>query len=75
MKLSRNWRRAWRRFSVQSLGWSLAGIAGWHTGPQDLKDYIGPGVAVWALGALLVFGLIGSVIDQPKTHVEEEPPK
>jgi hypothetical protein len=75
MKLSPHWRRAWRRFSFQSLGWSLAGLAAWPNLPADLKAEIPPQVAVWALGLLLALGLIGSVIDQPKTrsHSDETP--
>lgn len=72
MKLSPTWRRAWRRFSFQALGWSLAGIAGWQALPQEFKDYIGTGLAVWALGILLVLGMIGSVIDQPSTRTSKE---
>lgn len=73
MKLSPSWRRAWRRFSFQALGWSLAGIAGWQALPQEFKDYIGTGLAVWALGVLLVFGMVGSVIDQPSTRTPKDP--
>lgn len=73
MRLSPSWRRAWRRFSFQALGWSLAGIAGWQALPQEFKDYIGTGLAVWALGVLLVFGMIGSVIDQPSTRTPKDP--
>ena len=73
MKLSPHWRRAWRRFSVQALGWSLAGLDAWPNLPADLKAEIPPQVAVWALGALLALGLIGSVIDQPKTRAPRPP--
>lgn len=74
MKLSPHWRRVWRRFSFQALGWAAAGIAGWQTLPQDMKDYIGTPVAVWALAVLLLLGMVGSVIDQPKTRNPESTP-
>lgn len=73
MKLSPDVRRVWRRFSFQSLGWSAAGLATWQQLPEDLKSLINPRYAVWALGALLVVGLVGSVIDQPKTRVPKDP--
>lgn len=72
MKLSPEWRRAWRRFSFQSLGWSLAGLAAWPNLPDNFREYIGPERAVWALGILLVLGMVGSVIDQPKTRTPKD---
>lgn len=73
MKLSPTWRRVWRRFSFNALGWSLAGLAGWKTAlPQEFKDYIGTEAAVWALGILLVLGMVGSVIDQPSTRTTKD---
>lgn len=72
MKISPEWRRVWRRFSFNALGWALAGIAGWQTAPQEFKDVIGPERAVWALGILLVLGMVGSVIDQPKVRTPKD---
>lgn len=72
LKLSPHWRRVWRRISFQAMGWAVAGIGGWQAVvPQDFKDYIGAGLAVWVLGALLAIGMAGSVIDQPNTREPE----
>lgn len=70
MKLSPEWRRVWRRFSFNAMGWAAAGIGAWNSGavPQEWKDYIGTPVAVWTLVGLLVLGMFGSVIDQPSTR-------
>ncbi len=67
MKLSPDVRRVWRRFSFQAMGWALGGLVAWPNLPPDLKASIDPRYAVWALGLLLVLGMVGSCIDQPKT--------
>lgn len=74
MKLSPEWRRVWRRFSFNALGWAAAGIGAWQSGavPQEFKDYIGTPLAVWALMGLLVLGMVGSVIDQPGTRTPQK---
>lgn len=72
MKLSPDVRRVWKRFSFQAMGWAVGGLVAWPGLPAEFKEYIGTEVAVWALGVLLVLGMIGSCIDQPSTKV---PPK
>ena len=72
MKLSPDVRRVWRRFSFQALGWSFAGLAAWPSIPAEFRDVIGAQRAVYGLGALLLLGLIGSCIDQPKTRAPKD---
>ena len=72
VRLSPHWRRVWRRLSFQSLSWSLAGLTGWQSLPEDLKTEISPRLAVWVLGGLLLFGLAGSVVDQPKAWASDD---
>jgi hypothetical protein len=75
MKLSPDVRRVWRRFSFQAMGWALAGLAAWPNLPPEFQAVITPRIAVWVLGVLLVLGMAGSCIDQPKTKVNKEPPQ
>ena len=66
MKLSPTWRRAWRRFSVQAMGWALAFIGWWQSNVSpDLKAVITPAGALGIIAVLLLAGIAGSVIDQP----------
>ena len=73
MKLSPDVRRVWRRFSFQAMGWAVAGLTAWPNLPPELQAQISPRFAVWVLGALLVAGMVGSCIDQPKTRVPKPP--
>lgn len=73
MKLSPDVRRVWRRFSFQAMGWAVGGLLAWPNMPAEFQAYIGPKVAVWALGILLVLGMIGSCLDQPSTKVPKDP--
>ncbi len=72
MKLSPDVRRVWRRFSFQAMGWAVGGLLAWPNLPQAFQDYIGVRTAVWTLGLLLVAGMVGSCLDQPKTKVPKE---
>lgn len=66
MRLVKEWRRAWRMFSMQSMAISTALLATWGLLPNSLiKSLPGPvvtGVAV----VILALGMIGRLIDQPK---------
>lgn len=68
MNLIPNWRRAWRMFSVQDQAAAIAAIAGWQALPDDLRAMVPQSVAVGMAIALLVLGIVGRLIDQPKTR-------
>jgi len=67
MKLIPNWKKAWRMISVQAM--TLAGsIQGaWLFIPEDMKASISPSIVQGATVALLVLGIAGRMVDQPKT--------
>lgn len=73
MKLSPDIRRIWRRFSFQAMGWAVGGLLAWPNLPAEFRELISPRVAVWALGILLVLGMVGSCLDQPKTRAPQPP--
>lgn len=66
MKLIPNWRRAWRMFSVQAQGAALALLGTWQVMPEDLKATLSPTLVGWVAMGLLVFGIAGRLIEQPK---------
>ena len=68
MKLIPNWRKAWRMFSVQAQAGSVAVLGTWQALPDDLRGKVPEPVVLGIVGALLVLGIIGRLIDQPKTR-------
>lgn len=63
-KLIKNWRHAWRMFSVNAMGWGAAALAAWPALPPDLKATIDPAIFVRCVAGLLVLGILGRLIDQ-----------
>lgn len=73
IKLSPDVRRVWRRFSFNAMGWGLAFLAWWVSdAAPDLKATIGTKNAMYIIGGLLVAGMVGSCIDQPKARAPKE---
>lgn len=66
MKLVNDWRRSWRMFSVQAMLVASAIQGAWEFIPDDLKAQLPQGVVHWLTIALLVFGVVGRLIEQPK---------
>lgn len=65
-RLIPQWRRAWRMFSVQAMALA-AGIQGvWPTIPPEMKATIPPNVVHWVSLVLLVAGIVGRMVVQPK---------
>ena len=68
MKLIPNWRKAWRMFSVQAQAGSVAILGAWQAMPEELRGKLPEPVVLGIVGALLVLGIVGRLIDQPKTR-------
>lgn len=66
MKLIPEARRAWRMFSVQAQAIALAVLGAWQAMPQDLKDPLPPSLVYWVAMGLMVLGIAGRLIQQPK---------
>lgn len=66
MRLVREWRRCWRMFSVQSMAVSTALLATWGLLPENLVSAIPAPVVTGVAVVILVLGMIGRLIDQPK---------
>ena len=71
MKLIPEWRRAWRMFSVQAQALALAILGMWQVMPEDLKATLPPGVVYWTSMLLLVAGILGRLVAQPKVKPGE----
>lgn len=67
MKLIDNWRKAYRMISVQAMALATAIQGTWVLVPEDMKTSIPPTVVQWTTMGLLVFGIFGRLVDQPKT--------
>jgi|JI6StandDraft_1071083.scaffolds.fasta_scaffold50933_2 hypothetical protein len=71
-KLIPNWRQAWRMFSVQAQASSVAILGAWQALPDDLRAKVPESVVLGIVGALLVFGIVGRLIDQPATRAASD---
>lgn len=68
MQLVPNWRRMWRAFSVQAMTLALAIQGAWAGVPDELKANIPPKLVLWITVGLLVAGIVGRMVDQPKVE-------
>ena len=66
MKLIPEARRAWRMFSVQAQALALALLGAWQAMPEDLKAKLPPSLVYWVAMGLMVAGIVGRLIYQPK---------
>jgi len=73
MKLIHNWRRAWRMLSVQMMAAAAALQAAWETNPEAVKAVLPPSWVPYITVGLLVLGIAGRVVQQPKVHSEPKP--
>lgn len=68
MKLIPNWRRAWRMFSVQAMAAVAVLQTAWPQIPDDIKASWPPHLVHWVTVALVVAGVVGRVVAQPKAN-------
>ena len=66
MQLIPQWRRAWRMFSVQAQALAFAILGAWQVMPEEMKATLPPSAVYWASMALLVAGIVGRLVVQPK---------
>ena len=67
-RLIPNWRRAWRMASVQAQAIALAVLGGWQAMPDELRAVVPTWAVLGVAMLLLVAGIVGRLIDQPKTR-------
>ncbi len=69
MKLHKDWKKVWKRISVQCMTYALGFLGWWHApGADDFKAVIGTKVALFIVVFLLIAGIVGSAIEQPKVR-------
>lgn len=66
MKLIDNWKRAHRMLSIQAMTLAAAIQGAWPAMPEDLKTALPPHLVHWVSIGLLVAGIVGRLLDQPK---------
>lgn len=67
MKLIANWRKAWRMLSIQAMTLAGAVQGAWMFIPDGMRSSIPANVVQAVTIALLVLGVVGRLVDQPKT--------
>jgi hypothetical protein len=70
MQLVDNARKAWRWFSVQAMALAAAGQIAWMNIPADLKASVPPNLVTYGTVVLLVLGIVGRLVAQPKAGVK-----
>ena len=68
MKLIPEAKKAWRMFSVQAQAVALAVLGAWQVMPEDLKTNLPQSLVYWLSMGLMVLGIAGRLIDQPKVR-------
>ncbi|AKJ28852.1 hypothetical protein [Caldimonas brevitalea] len=72
MKMIPNWRQAWRMFSVNAMVVALALQGTWAAMPDDLKGNLPAWLLQGLTVSLLVLGIAGRLVQQPKLSDESE---
>lgn len=68
MKLIPEAKRAWRMFSVQAQAIAFALLGTWQVMPEDLKSSLPPSLVYWVAMGLMLAGIAGRLIQQPKVR-------
>ena len=68
MKLIDDWKQCWRWFSVQAMVLATAIQGAWMFIPPQLQASIPPGWVKTITISLLVLGILGRLVDQPKVQ-------
>lgn len=68
MQLIPNARRAWRMFSVQAMTLAGALQGAWLALPPDLTQHVPAGAVHGVTLTLLVAGIVGRLVQQPKVQ-------
>ncbi|MFM2253804.1 MAG: hypothetical protein RJB68_2141 [Pseudomonadota bacterium] len=63
-----NWRKAYRMLSVQAMAIATALQGAWMGIPEEMKASVPPELVYWITMGLLVFGIVGRLVDQPKVQ-------
>lgn len=72
LRLINEWRRSWRMISVQCMTLSIAIQASWDRLPAELKSTFSDETMHTISISLLVLGIIGRMVLQPKLRKENE---
>ena len=75
MQLIPNWRAAWRMFSVQAQALALAVLGAWQAMPDELRSAVPLWAVITVAMVLLVAGIVGRLVAQPKLQAPQDPPK
>jgi hypothetical protein len=70
MRLTEDWKDAWKWFSVQLPIVNTAFLATWAALPAKFQDILPVGVVIGIAVALLIAGVVGRVINQTKVASE-----
>lgn len=64
MRLIKDWKSAWRWYSIHAMLWPAAVVGAWTFLPESLQDQIPHRVMAWLGVSVLLSGIVGRLIDQ-----------
>ncbi|MFT4090498.1 MAG: hypothetical protein QM645_07185 [Asticcacaulis sp.] len=67
-----NWREGWRFISTQAMALSLAISGAWLAVPEKLQDRLPDSLIAVVLMPVLVLGIIGRFVAQPKAEAQHD---
>lgn len=73
MKLIPNWKRLWRAVSMQMMALAAALQLAWDTNPEAIKAVVPAAWVPYITVALLLVGMAGRAVHQPKVQDESKP--
>ncbi len=68
-----DWRDCWRWFSMQAGALSTAILGAWLAVPDDMRAQVPTPYIVALVFVLVILGMFGRLIDQPKASPPEPP--
>ena len=71
MRLTEDWKDAWKWFSIQVPVVNTAFLSTWASLPAKFQDILPIGVVIGIAVALLILGVVGRVINQTTKEDEE----
>lgn len=66
IRLVRDWQKSWKWLSMQSMAISVAFLGTWELLPEELKSSIPSELSTKIAIGILVFGMMGRLINQDK---------
>lgn len=66
MRLEKNWKQAWKWYSIHAMVWPAAAIGGWEIMPNAWQDAVPHRIVAIVAVSVLLSGMFGRIVSQGK---------